>query len=101
MSGLTPPPPHFHSKVVYHLSNTAGQVIRISLGRICVLMKRLTNLLYSLFPPLDLIVKVIQQNMGGIKIEEWRKVRLNDVVAEGNPAKNVKYKISIRLNCYF
>lgn len=22
----------------------------------------------------DLIVKVIQQNMGGIKIEEWRKV---------------------------
>lgn len=23
----------------------------------------------------DLIVKVIQQNMGGIKIEEWRKVR--------------------------
>lgn len=26
-------------------------------------------------PPPDLIVKVIQQNMGGIKIEEWRKVR--------------------------
>ncbi|CAF92146.1 unnamed protein product [Tetraodon nigroviridis] len=25
--------------------------------------------------PKDLIVKVIQQNMGGIKIEEWRKVR--------------------------
>lgn len=27
------------------------------------------------FLPPDLIVKVIQQNMGGIKIEEWRKVR--------------------------
>lgn len=29
--------------------------------------------LFYFFP--DLIVKVIQQNMGGIKIEEWRKVR--------------------------
>lgn len=80
---------HFHPKIAYHLSNIAVKVIRISPSRICVLMKRLTNLLYSLFPPLDLIVKVIQQNMGGIKIEEWRKVRVNKVIAEGNQSKNV------------
>lgn len=77
---------HFLSKDAYHLPNIAVKVIRISLRRICALMKRLTNLLYPLFAPLDLIVKVIQQNMGGIKIEEWRKVRVNKVIAESKNA---------------
>jgi len=38
---------------------------------ICV-SKHLSALIFILFP--DLIVKVIQQNMGGIKVEEWQKV---------------------------
>lgn len=45
-------------------------------GAIGLLFHMVHSFLYGIQPnsfPSDLIVKVIQQNMGGIKIEEWRK----------------------------
>lgn len=45
-------------------------------GAIGLLFHMVHSFLYAIQPnnfPSDLIVKVIQQNMGGIKIEEWRK----------------------------
>ncbi|XP_072318317.1 prominin 1 b isoform X2 [Eucyclogobius newberryi] len=45
-------------------------------GAIGMLFHAVHAFLYAVQPnnfPADLIVKVIQQNMGGIKIEEWRK----------------------------
>lgn len=45
-------------------------------GAIGILFHTVHSFLYVIQPnnfPSDLIVKVIQQNMGGIKIEEWRK----------------------------
>lgn len=45
-------------------------------GAIGLLFHTVHSFLYAIQPhnfPSDLIVKVIQQNMGGIKIEEWRK----------------------------
>uniref|UniRef100_A0A672ZY58 Prominin 1 b n=1 Tax=Sphaeramia orbicularis TaxID=375764 RepID=A0A672ZY58_9TELE len=46
-------------------------------GPVGILFHMVHAFLYVIQPnpfPKDLIVKVIQQNMGGIKIEEWRKV---------------------------
>ncbi|XP_035516741.1 prominin 1 b isoform X1 [Morone saxatilis] len=45
-------------------------------GAVGILFHMVHAFLYAVQPnsfPKDLIVKVIQQNMGGIKIEEWRK----------------------------
>lgn len=45
-------------------------------GAIGLLFHTVHSFLYAIQPnnfPSDLIVKVIQQNMGGIKIEDWRK----------------------------
>uniref|UniRef100_A0A8C9ZDB0 Prominin 1 b n=1 Tax=Sander lucioperca TaxID=283035 RepID=A0A8C9ZDB0_SANLU len=50
-------------------------------GPIGILFHMVHAFLYAIQPnpfPKEMIVKVIQQNMGGIKIEEWRKVRNDD-----------------------
>uniref|UniRef100_A0A4W6EKS9 Prominin 1 b n=1 Tax=Lates calcarifer TaxID=8187 RepID=A0A4W6EKS9_LATCA len=54
-------------------------------GAVGILFHMVHAFLYVVQPnsfPKDLIVKVIQQNMGGIKIEEWRKTPLNVILTQ-------------------